>query len=140
MVMQGWLGLRAGRKVAMPTTTPSWILRYAMGIACAGLAIQARLLLRPILHDELPFDTLFGGIAIGVWYGGYGPALLTAVLGFLGANYFFLEPQGSLGLHGSRQWVGLAGYIVSSSLIILFGEAMHRARRREKSTAQQAME
>jgi PAS domain S-box-containing protein len=111
-----------------------------MGVACAGLAIEVRLLLRPILHDEFPFDTLFGGIAIAVWYGGYGPALITAVLGYLGANYFFLEPQGTLGLHGSNQVVGLAGYIVTSSIIILFGEAMHRARRSEKAVAQEALQ
>ncbi|HEV8613382.1 MAG TPA: PAS domain S-box protein, partial [Gemmatimonadales bacterium] len=122
----------------MPPTTPSWPRRYGVAVLCAAAAILVRLALDPALHDTLPLLTLFPAVALAVWYAGYLPALLTTLLGYLGARLLFIEPRGVLFPKGSGEVVGLAGYLVSCAIIIGFGELIQRARRRAERSAEEA--
>ena len=105
----------------------TWLYRYGVAVLCAMVAILARWLLDPFLHQDLPLLTLFPAVAVAVWYGGYRPAVLTMLLGYLGANFFFVEPRGQL-TFAPAAVIGFCGYLVSCLVIITLGEVMNRAR------------
>src|SRR5215468_4992029 len=82
------------------------------------------------MGSTLPLVTLFGAVAAAVWVGGYRPAIVVAILGYVACAYLFIEPRGQVGLDGPRNAVGLSAYLLTCALIIGIGEAMHLARRR----------
>jgi hypothetical protein len=66
-------------------------------VGFTALAAGLRWLLEPWLDHSLAFSTLYGAVAFAVWLGGYRPALLAIVPGFLACEWLFLEPRGTLG-------------------------------------------
>ena len=104
--------------------------RRAGGFATAVLGLTAAVLLRwlldPIMGDALPLVTLFGAVALAVWVGGYLPAAVVAILGYLACSYLFIPPRGHLRMD-LPNLVGLLAYLFTTSLIIVIGEAMRRA-------------
>jgi PAS domain S-box-containing protein len=105
-------------------------------IATATAALAAAVLLRwlfdPVLGDTLPLVTLFGAVAIAVWAGGYRPAIVVAIAGYLICNYFFMAPRGHFGRSDAQFFVGLAAYAFTCSLIIWIGELARRAQARAR--------
>jgi|GEM_PF-3534011 len=71
----------------------SAITRYGVALLAAAAAVSARWLLDPWLENQLPLATLYGGVAIAVWIGGYRAAIVTAVLGYLACHYLFIDPR-----------------------------------------------
>jgi PAS domain S-box-containing protein len=103
-------------------------LRYAVGAGCAALAVVARAALDPLLHDQLPFVALFAGIAAAGSFGGLGPALLSAALGYVATELFRVH-------HGPAQWIATpanlavtGSYFLAASIIAFISQEMHKAR------------
>src|SRR4030095_8706118 len=86
----------------------------------------------PWLGNTLPYVTMFGAVAVAVWYGGYRPALLTTALAFLACNYSFIEPRGTLHIGGARYAIGFVLFLLTCALIVWFGEVARRAWRRSE--------
>jgi PAS domain S-box-containing protein len=103
---------------------------YGLAVAALVAALVLRWLLNPFMGDTLPLVTMFGAVAIAVWLGGYRPALLVAILGYLACAYLFIEPHGTLGLALAQNLIGLIAYLVTCSIIIGFCEVMRIAQRR----------
>ena len=77
----------------------SWIDRlrpYLWAVLATGIAVWTRAGLTPLIGPALPFITLFPAVFVSAYLGGFGPALLTTVLGILTALYWFIEPVHSL--------------------------------------------
>src|SRR5207247_4810823 len=113
------------------------VAAYGISLAALAVAVGLRWLLDPVLAGYLPLVTLFGAVAVSLWYGGYRPALLVGVLGYLACDYLFIEPRGALGFNNPRNLVGLIAYLVTCSVIIGFGEAMRVSQRRFAELARQ---
>src|SRR5262245_1791670 len=105
----------------------SVVKAYAISIAALAAAVGLRWLLDPILGDTLPFVTLFGAVAAAVWVGGYLPALLVAVLGYLAVHYLFIPPRGLVELQDPATLVGLVAYLFTCSLSVAIGQAARNA-------------
>lgn len=101
--------------------------RYAIAILSVAAAVLLRWILIPVLHDNFPFITLYGAVAIAVWYGRWQPAALASLLGYLAARYLFFTPTETTAFTAVGEMVGLIAYGLSCGLIIYFGERMHRA-------------
>jgi len=99
----------------------------------APLAVAAALLLRgalePWLDDRLPFVLLYGAVATAVWFGGPGPGLLAAGLGFAVHAVVFMPGEWVAARWGTQHAVTLASYAFSTGLIIAFGRVLGRSRR-----------
>jgi PAS domain S-box-containing protein len=100
---------------------------YALAIGGLAAAVLARWWLDPVLSDALPFVTLFGAVAFAVWVGGYRPAIVVTILGFVAASSLFIAPRGNAIPANPAQVIGLIAFLFTSSLIIVFGEAARRA-------------
>jgi two-component system cell cycle sensor histidine kinase/response regulator CckA len=112
------------------------VSRYGCAVASVAVAIGARLLLDPVLGQQVPFPTILLAVLVTAWYGGFRPALLAVVLGALGADFFLLAPRGSFELVGIEQQVALALFVFAGLAIALLAGALHRARQRAEFTAE----
>jgi len=105
-------------------------MAYVLALLALAAAVLLRLLLDPLMGDSLPLVTLFGAVAIAVWLGGYRPAIVVVVLGYIFCAYLFIPPRGQLDLRTSKDLVGLSAYLFTCLLIVAFGEAMRVAQMR----------
>jgi PAS domain S-box-containing protein len=117
--------------VPIPVASPPTRLRaYGLALAALLLAVLLRWLLDPILGMQLPLVTLFGAIAAAVWAGGFLPATLVTILGYLIINVLVMDPRGAFVVFTKDRVVGLLAYLFTSGIIIALGEAMRRAQAR----------
>ena len=115
----------------MPPTTSSVISKYGIALLAIAVAILVRAALTPWMGQTFPLATMFSAVAFVVWYGGWGPALLTTIAGWFAAGYVFRGGQGFFGpTVGFNEIVSLAVYTLSNVSVILLGEAMRAAQRR----------
>jgi len=117
--------------------------KYAIALAAVAAALAVRALIDPLVPRGAATVTLYGAIAVAVWAGGYKPGILAALVGYLGVDYFFVEPRGAISLEKLADVGRPVGFALSGALIIALGGAMHAARQRaerEGETAQRRAE
>lgn len=104
----------------------------AFGASAAALfiAIVLRWMATPLIGDALPFITVFAAVAAAVWLGGRWPGAATAVLGYLLATHWFARPDLRPGAGSLASWTTLFAYTLTTLIIIGFGEALRREKRR----------
>jgi signal transduction histidine kinase/CheY-like chemotaxis protein len=108
----------------------SAVAAYGGAVAVVLAAVFVRWFLDPWLGTQVPFITVYGAVAIAVWFGGLGPAVLAMVLGYAIVNVRYISPHGGVSVTGPAESMTLALFALSCSLIIVLGEAMRRARDR----------
>lgn len=106
----------------------SGAVKYLNAIIIAAAAVALRWLLIPLVGPDAPYATLLGAVALAVWMGGWGPAVLTAVLGLAGTAFAIGRPLGTLPVDRVHTLVGLALYASTCGLIVWLGEGMRRTR------------
>jgi len=104
----------------------SGFLRYGAAIVATALALGAREALAPLLHESLPYITLFPAVAFSALFCGVGPAALAIVLGLLGARVWFLTPAQSLSVPDAPQLVGIFTFLATSGIVVVIGEIQRR--------------
>jgi PAS domain S-box-containing protein len=112
--------------------------KYAIALAAVAAALVIRGLIDPLVGRGAATVTLYGAIAVAVWAGGYKPGILAALVGYLGVNWFFMEPRGSISIENLYDVGRFIGFMLSAALIIALGGAMHAARQRTEREADSA--
>jgi PAS domain S-box-containing protein len=112
-------------------------LRFGVAVLAVGVALGLKLLLDPLITDQSPFLLLAGAVVVGAWFGGLGPGLLATALGALGADYFFLPPEGSFTGLAVAFWPLLL-FTLQGILISSLVEALRSARKRAEQSAREA--
>ncbi len=100
--------------------------RYAAALLAALAAVLARWAVGPLLGEYLPYITLFPAVAFSAWYCGIGPSILAAVLGLVGAQYWFVPPMHSLAVPSTAQLVGIVVFLLACGVVVAMGEARRR--------------
>src|SRR5215208_646876 len=109
------------------------LLRYGVAVLAVGVAFGLKLLLDPLIVQDVPFLLVFGAIMVSAWFGGLGPGLLATVAAGLTTDYFFLDPRGTVsGL--SLANVPLLAFFLEGTLVCLLAEALRAARSRAESS------
>jgi len=114
--------LKKGRTVS----SRSWARRYAIAFLSFAIALLIRWALEPIVKTNLPLVTLYGAVAVSVWYARWQPAAIASLLGYLAAHYLFISSDVTT-IFAPAAFTGLIAYSISSGIIIYIGERMHRA-------------
>jgi PAS domain S-box-containing protein len=116
----------------LPTSpSRSALTNYLVAAMATVAAILVRGLLTPWMGTAFPLATLFSATAFSVWFGGWGPALLTTVAGFIACDVLFIPGRGVLGGGVTfNEFVSILVYLASCVSIIVLGEAMRAAQRR----------
>ncbi len=110
-------------------------------MAATGAAVFVRWLLNPLLDHAPRFNALYGAVAIAAWFGGWRPALLATILGYLAADFLFVEtePGAPLSWNGPGGPAGLAIYLFTCLIVIGLVSGIRTARRRSEATALEAL-
>jgi PAS domain S-box-containing protein len=111
-------------------------------LAATAGAVFGYWLLQPVLEGRVSFSAIYCAIAITVWFGGWKPALLAAILGYLALDLIFFEtaPQAGLSLSSPGGVAALSLYLLCSTLIIGIGSAMRTARRRANAAMLESLQ
>ena len=100
------------------------VKNYAVAVATVGVAVLLRWMLTPWMGHTFPLATMFSAVAFMSWFGGWGPALFAAALGYVVCDILFIPGIGLLG-NGETfsEMVGLAVYFASCGSVIVLGES-----------------
>jgi len=90
-------------------------------------ALFARWLIDPYARDTMPLAALYVGVAFAVWFGGWKPATIIAVAGYVAALWWFWPPRHSFKLWESYGVGRTLLYFVSCFITIYLFESLHRA-------------
>ena len=89
-----------------------------IAIALAASASAVRLFLDPFFGDYEPYLALYPAVAIAGWVVGARGAILTATIGFLTADYFFVSPREALNFPNSSNVAIAVTFVIGSAVII----------------------
>jgi signal transduction histidine kinase/CheY-like chemotaxis protein len=112
----------------------SMLAAYGGAVAVTFAAVFLRWFLDPWLGGDAASATLYGAVAIAVWFGGLGPAVLAMLLGYAIINVRYISLDGTPSIHGPPDALALGLFTLSCALIIVLGEAMRRARDRYRAS------
>ncbi len=103
-------------------------IRYGAAVLIMAAAFGVGVVDRPHVGGAV-FAPLFAGLAICVWFGGTGPALLALVLAVPLSRFLLVEPRYSLKTADDPlAWIVFA---LTGGVIVALGASLHRGRRGE---------
>jgi signal transduction histidine kinase/CheY-like chemotaxis protein len=113
--------------------------RYLVIGAALVAALLFRIFLDRWLHDAHVLVTMYAAVAVAVWIGGYRPAIVVTILGYLACNWLFMEPRHTLVFGQADQTAGLLAFLATTTVIISLGEGARIAHRRARDAMRQAI-
>lgn len=96
--------------------------RYGIALATAALAISLRWIFDPLLGHVAFYVTVYAAVAFCSIVCGYAPAIVSAIVGFLGVFYFFVDPRHSLSPSRPSEIHGVVGWFFVCAVLIVLGE------------------
>ena len=103
---------------------------YFTGLAALAGALAGRYVLNQLMGAALPLVTAFAATAAAQWYGERRASVPVAVLSFAGCLALLPVSAGQTAFALVGGAFGLAAYVLTSAVIIAFGEAARAAERR----------
>jgi signal transduction histidine kinase len=109
-------------------------MTYGLGLLLLALALLTRMLLDPILGDNVPLATVFLAVLFTTALGGWRPAVVVTILGFVGSTTLFIAPRLTL-----KSWdvvgVGRLGvYVISCGALISLVTRLRQAQQRHAAS------
>ena len=113
--------------------SPVWssvFTRYGVAFGSVGCVLVIRNLLEPVVGPDHPFLNFFAAILLSGWFGGFGPAAASTIVGALVVLYFSLPPLHSFLGHPPEQIVRIGIFLVEGLIVAAFCGSVHRSHRR----------
>lgn len=108
------------------STLQNVLFRYAVGIVAMLAMLAIRWYTLPVLGTHYLLTGLIAPVAIAVWFGGTGPALVAMILGYVVAYFFFMEPGAGFFIGNLRDYFGVISYVIPCAIFIAFGRTMRQ--------------
>lgn len=107
--------------------------RYLIALIAPAVVAVAMQLTWPFFELSLsaPYSL---AVMICTWSGGLGPGLLSVLISFLVADYFFLQPYFALLSSRHGDLLFLVTHVTVGAFISVLSELMHRAKRHAESS------
>ena len=118
------------RGILSPLPQSRVIERYTIAGAMAVAAVLTRELLDPVLGHVAFYVTVYIAVAFSTIVCGFAPAVLSALLGFLGVFYWFVDPRHSFAVDRPSELHGIVGFSLVCGVLIMLGDANGRKQRR----------
>jgi PAS domain S-box-containing protein len=106
------------------------LVAYGVAVLATGLSVLLRLALFGLVANRSPFITFFPSIILSAYLGGVRPGLLATLLSALAADYFLIEPRGSLWIDDVGEAYALGLFVLTGVALSVWGESRLRSRRR----------
>lgn len=138
---RNWLGLahpRMSQRALSPASEtpfarPAW-QSYGFAGLMLIIALIVRRLLDPVMGDSVPLATMYVGVAFAVWFGGWKPAALVAIIGYFAALALFLPPRFTFKLWESLGAPRMTLYFVSCGITVYLCESIRRAQQKKAAS------
>lgn len=114
---------RGMRGTLSPLFTVPIVERYAIALGMGILAVLMRKVLDPVLGHVAFYVTVYIVVAFAAVVCGFAPAVVTALSGFLGVFYWFVDPRHSFRVDHPSEMHGVVGFSLVCSVLILLGNA-----------------
>jgi signal transduction histidine kinase len=109
------------------------MLRFGLAVSTAVLAVLLRALLDPALGHVAFYATVYMAVAFCATVAGMAPAALSAILGFAGIFYWFVDPRHSVSIPRT-QIHAVVGFFLVSAVLIALGVANRKKQLRLNAT------
>ncbi len=113
-----------------------WLRSYGVAMVAVVVAITLRFALGPLLGSEHPHTLTLGAVVLAVRYGGRGPGIAAAAVGWLAAHVLFAGDAPT----GTMQGVAAGMYGLSAAAIIGVGGALRRSMGKAERDARRVAE
>jgi len=122
-------------KALLSPLPPRFIVeRFATALLTAALAILLRWFLDPVLGHVAFYVTVYMSVAFCTFVCGAVPAVVSALIGFGGIFYWFVDPRHSLAVIRPSEIHGIVGFFFVCAVLIALGEANRRKQLRLNET------
>lgn len=108
------------------------VRHYVLSCLVALVTVLVRWRLVPWLGDGIPTVSLLGAVAFAVWYGGTGPAVIAACVGYGANTYLFPFADGPLHVSDPRLLANTFVFVLSAGLIMIFAAHLRRVSERAR--------
>jgi PAS domain S-box-containing protein len=105
---------------------------YVFAIVAVLLAWFLRVALNPVLGAGVPFILFFPTVVLVAWFGGFGPGIVSTVLGAI-ISWYFLIPTRSVIVPEASAPAQLIVFLLASTLISVLAESLHRQTRKAEA-------
>ena len=116
----------------MPSHLERPAARYGLAVLVAIVALLIRWSIDPYLQDRLPFAFLMLGVVLVSAQGGFGPGLVTLLIGVLATVWLFVMPRHSFLVTGTAHQTSVALTVVLGLMVSYVGECLRRAKKRAR--------
>jgi two-component system sensor histidine kinase KdpD len=113
------------------------VARYLVAVLCVGAATFIALPLYPTAAD-LPVLVLLAAVAISASFGGYGPAIVAVVGGFMSLDFFFEYPPYTFEVTALGTSIDLLAFVMVAILLGTLNARLRTARQRASAARAQA--
>jgi PAS domain S-box-containing protein len=103
---------------------------HVWAIGCVAAATIFRMCLTPYIGMSGAWVFFFPAIAFVAWTWGFGPGCLSLLTSAMSAVWFFVEPAHALMIREAKDFAMLWAFLLSGSLMVVFGSSHSRSRRR----------
>src|SRR5690242_12100101 len=113
---------------------------YAVAVLACIAAWGVRMLLDPLLGQQITYAPLLLSVAFAAWYGGLGPAAFATLLGAAISWYAYLSPRDRFGVLDIDDAVQLGLYCAAALAIGGIASALRASRERAQALAREVLE
>jgi signal transduction histidine kinase len=113
------------------------IVVYALALLGVGAATAIRFAIDPLVGEHLMFSMYFLAVSVAAWVGGVRPAMVTAILCSILANYLFSSPRGHWEINSTEELCGLIVFLSVSLLIGVLSEVSLKSVERARAAEEQ---
>jgi PAS domain S-box-containing protein len=114
------------------------LYRDAVAVVIVLAATALRLVFLSALSTHSPFLVFYPAVIFAALYGGRRAGLLATVLSAILADYFWIKPPGQFPVAHPADWIALAVFVASCTMISFVCDAMRRAQIRAVAAEEQA--
>jgi PAS domain S-box-containing protein len=114
--------------------------RFVVAVGATLVALSVRLVLQPVLGQDIPLLFFVPAVLVSGWYGGWAPGLLATALSTAAARLFLLTPEFSSIVGTTTELRALALFALVGVAVSWITESLHRSAGRERKAADQAAE
>lgn len=111
-------------------------LQYGIAFVSVSAIWLFRAWIHPVIGSYAPLPPFLIAVAITAWFGGFGPGLVSAVLGLMMGSYSFLEPYASF--HQAKlyhAWVESL-FLPEAVLLCVLSSLLHKTRMTAEKASQ----
>ncbi len=119
--------LSFGMRAKGADTRGFWAEPHTVAIILVLAATVLRLVFLQGLGIGFVFITFYPAVILAALYGGLRPGMLATLLSAAAADYFFMEPTGSLVIARSIDWVAMAVFVASCTLMSWVAEKLRQS-------------